>query len=61
MVHIRTRGRWLGTIALAILLTGLGLWVERSSVPVKGGWVAYERGEWEAAAGLARAAQDESR
>jgi tetratricopeptide (TPR) repeat protein len=58
MVHIRTRGRWLGTIALAILLTGLGLWgvwVERSSVPVKGGWVAYERGEWDAAAGLARA------
>jgi tetratricopeptide (TPR) repeat protein len=58
MVHIRTRGRWLGTIALAILLTGLGLWgfwVERSSVSVKGGTVAYDRGEWETAAGLARA------
>jgi tetratricopeptide (TPR) repeat protein len=47
----------MGTIALAVLATALGLWLawaQRSTDRASGGWVAYERGEWEAAAGLAR-------
>jgi tetratricopeptide (TPR) repeat protein len=59
MPHIGTRGWRLATIALVILVAGLGLWrawVQRSIDPLGGGWSAYERGQWETAAGLARAA-----
>jgi hypothetical protein len=57
MPHIGTRGRGLGTIALAVLATALGLWLawaQRSTDRASRGRIAYERGEWEAAAGLAR-------
>ena len=57
MPHIGRRGRGLGTIALAVVLAGLGLawmWVQRPADPLEQGWAAYERGEWETAAGLAR-------
>ena len=57
MPHIGSRGRWLGTIALAALLAALGLWrasVRLAADPVKRGLAAYARGDWEAAASLAR-------
>jgi len=50
------RRLWLGMIALATLLTIGGLWlrVQPSAEPVRRGLDAYTRGEWEAAAALAR-------
>jgi tetratricopeptide (TPR) repeat protein len=58
MPHIGTRGLWLGTITLAVVLAGLGLrlaWVGRLADPLREAWAAYGRGNWESAASLARA------
>jgi tetratricopeptide (TPR) repeat protein len=53
----RARRRWLGTIILAILLAAGGLawaWMWPSDDLLKRGWVAYAKGDWVAAARLAR-------
>src|SRR6202034_1684252 len=58
MPHIATRAQWLGTIALAVLVAALVFWrtwVQPSTDPISEGWAAFQRGEWETAAGLARA------
>ena len=58
MLHLGATGRWLGMIALATLLAVGGLWWARawlSADPIERGLAAYRRGDWEMAAGMARA------
>jgi tetratricopeptide (TPR) repeat protein len=57
MPHINTRGRWLGMIAVAALVSALVLWralARASADPVGQGLAAYDRGDWDKAANLAR-------
>jgi tetratricopeptide (TPR) repeat protein len=58
MPQTRNVGLLLGTTAIVGLAAGLGLWwcfPQRSADPVREGWAAYERGQWDVAAEVARA------
>ena len=57
MPRRQLRGRWLGVFAAAIILAVCGLWLARSFLPtdpVREGWAAYARGDWEVAVERAR-------
>jgi tetratricopeptide (TPR) repeat protein len=57
MPRYRLRSRWLGIFAAASILAVCGFWLarfSRSVDPVKQGWAAYARGEWEVAGERAR-------
>ena len=57
MPRYQSRRRWLGILAGASILALCGLWLARSFLPtdpVKEGWTAYARGDWEVALERAR-------
>ena len=57
MPRFQLRSRWLLLFAGAIILAICGFWLARSLLPtdpVKQGWAAYARGDWEVAVERAR-------
>jgi tetratricopeptide (TPR) repeat protein len=57
MPRYRSGIRWLGIFAVAGILAACGFWLARRSLPVdpvKQGWAAYARGDWEIAVERAR-------
>ena len=57
MPRFRLRSRWLLLFAGAIILAVCGFWLGKSLLPadpVKQGWAAYARGDWEVAVERAR-------